>query len=107
MIDADVLVLASPVYFFSVSAPLKTVIDRVSARWKEVRNKEFYFLVTAAEEEDTTATTTLNCLRGFMDCCEDSVEKGFVAGLGVYGVGEIQQKGERFLMQAYEMGKNV
>lgn len=32
MIDADVLVLASPVYFYSIDAQLKAVIDRTVAR---------------------------------------------------------------------------
>ena len=40
MIDADVLVLASPVYFYSIDAQLKAVIDRTVARWLEVKNKE-------------------------------------------------------------------
>ena len=35
MIDADVLVLASPVYFYSIDAQLKAVIDRTVARWLE------------------------------------------------------------------------
>ena len=38
MIDADVIVLASPVYFYSISAQLKTVIDRTVARWLEVKD---------------------------------------------------------------------
>ncbi len=32
MIDCDVLVLSSPVYFYSICAQLKTVIDRTVAR---------------------------------------------------------------------------
>ena len=32
MIDADVLVLSSPVYFYSIDAQLKAVIDRTLAR---------------------------------------------------------------------------
>lgn len=43
MIDADVIVLASPVYFYAISAQLKAVIDRTVARWLEVENKEFYY----------------------------------------------------------------
>ena len=105
IIAADVLVLASPVYFYSVCAPLKTVLDRTVARWKEIQNKEFYFLVTAAEDEEGVADTTLNCLRGFMDCCENSVEKGVVEGLGVYELGEIE--GTDYLQQAYQMGKEI
>lgn len=33
MINADVIVLASPVYFYSINAQLKAVIDRTVARW--------------------------------------------------------------------------
>ena len=105
IIDADVLVLASPVYFYSVCAPLKTLIDRTVARWKEIKNKEFYFIVTAAEDEDGVAARTLECLRGFMDCCDDSEENGVVEGLGVYELGEIE--GTKYLEQAYQMGKRV
>ena len=43
IIDTDVLVLASPVYFYSIDAQLKAVIDRTVARWLEVKNKEFYY----------------------------------------------------------------
>ena len=51
MIDADVIVLASPVYFYSISAQLKAVIDRTVARWLEVKDKEFYYITTMADEE--------------------------------------------------------
>ena len=61
MIDADVIVLASPVYFYSISAQLKAVIDRTVARWQEVKDKEFYYITTMADEEKSSADTTLNC----------------------------------------------
>ena len=48
MIDADVLVLASPVYFYSIDAQLKAVIDRSVARWLEVKDKEPYYIMTAS-----------------------------------------------------------
>jgi len=32
MIDADVIVLASPVYFYSIDAQMKALIDRTLAR---------------------------------------------------------------------------
>ena len=40
IIDCDVLVLSSPVYFYSISAQLKAVIDRTVARWTEISNKD-------------------------------------------------------------------
>ncbi len=70
MIDADVLVLASPVYFYSIDAQLKALIDRTVARWLEVKNKEFYYIVTAADEALASADTTLACFRGYAECVE-------------------------------------
>lgn len=105
MIDADVLVLASPVYFYSISAQLKAVIDRTVARWLEVKNKEFYYIVTMADEELPSADTTLACFRGYADCVAGAVEKGVLIGNGVYEKGEIQDTPT--MQKAYEMGKNI
>ena len=66
MIDADVLVLASPVYFYSINAQLKAVIDRTVARWLEVKNKEFYYIATMADESLSSAKTTIDCFSWLM-----------------------------------------
>lgn len=105
MIDCDVMVLASPVYFYSVCAQLKAVIDRSVARWTEVKDKEFYYIVTAADAEDEAAETTLACFRGYADCVEGAVEKGVIYGMGAYEKGEI--KTSKAMLDAYNFGKNV
>ncbi len=105
MIDADVLVLASPVYFYSINAQLKTVIDRTVARWLEVKNKEFYYIMTAADAEKEAMDTTLACFRGYADCVEGAKEKGVIYGTGVYEKGEVLDK--PILKEAYEMGKRI
>ena len=105
IIDADVLVLASPVYFYSIDAQLKTVIDRTVARWTEVKNKAFYYIVTCADEERASQKTTLACFRGYADCVEGAEEKGVIYGTGAYQPGEI--KNSPAYQQAYEMGRSV
>lgn len=105
MIDADVLVLASPVYFYSIDAQLKAVIDRTVARWLEVKDKDFYYIVTMADEELESADTTLACFRGYADCVEGAKEKGVIIGNGVYQIGEI--KNSQSLCDAYNMGLSV
>lgn len=105
MIDSDVLVLSSPVYFYSIDAQLKAVIDRTVARWLEVKNKEFYYIATLGENDAASADTTLACFRGYADCVEGAVEKGVIIGAGVHEVGAI--KGSPVMKEAYEMGKNV
>lgn len=105
MIDADVLVLASPVYFYSIDAQLKAVIDRTVARWLEVKNKEFYYIVTAADGENSAAETTIACFRGYAECVEGAVEKGIVYGMGAYEKGGITSSPA--MRQAYDFGKNA
>ena len=105
MIDADVIVMASPVYFYSIDAQLKAVIDRTVARWLEVRDKDFYYIVTMADEDLSSADTTLACFRGYADCVEGAVEKGIIIGNGVHDMGEV--KNTAAMEQAYTMGKNV
>lgn len=105
MLKADVIVLASPVYFYSVDAQMKTLIDRTVARWLEFKNKEFYYIMTAAEDSDSVMDCTLECFRGLAACLEGSKEKGVIYGKGVYEKGEINSKKE--IKQAFEMGKSV
>lgn len=105
MIEADVIVLASPVYFYSINAQLKAVIDRTVARWLEVKDKEFYYIMTAADNTKSSMETTLACLRGYADCVEGAKEMGVIYGIGVYEKGEVAKTSA--YAQAYEMGKSV
>ena len=105
MINADVIVLATPIYFYTMAAQLKTFIDRCVSRYAEITNKEFYFIVTAADTEEENLQTAIESLRGFTrDCLEGALEKGIIYGTGVWQVGEVQRKPA--YQEAYEMGKN-
>lgn len=105
MIDADVIVLASPVYFYSIDAQLKAVLDRTVARWTDVKEKEFYYIMTAADDTRAAMETTLACFRGYAQCVSGAKERGIIYGTGVYEKGKI--KNTPAYAQAYEMGKNV
>ena len=105
MIECDVMVLASPIYFYSIDAQLKAVIDRSVARWTEVKDKEFYYIVTAADGEKEAADTTIACFRGYAECVEGAKEMGIVYGMGTYEKGEI--KDTQAMAEAYEMGKRI
>lgn len=57
--EKKILILSgSPVYFYSIDAQLKAVIDRTVARWLEVKNKKFYYIVTMADEEPAAVNQT-------------------------------------------------
>ena len=106
IIDCDVLVLSSPVYFYSICAQLKAVIDRTVARWTEIAGKDLYYIATAAEDDEDTLDITLSCFHGFAMCIDGYEEKGTLYGKGVADKGDVLQRPE--LMQiAYEMGNSV
>lgn len=103
MIAADVIVMATPVYFYTMSAQMKTLIDRCCARYLEIKNKEFYFIIAAAEESVPMMERTIDGFRGFLDCLEEPKECGTIYGVGAWKVGEINDKPS--MHEAYEMGK--
>ncbi len=102
---ADVIVLASPVYFYAIDAQLKAVIDRTVAQWLKIRDKTFYYIMTAAEDTPTVMDCTLACMRGLAACLQGSREGGIIYGKGVYEAGAI--KGKPQMAEAYAMGKAV
>ncbi len=105
MEHADVVVLATPVYFYSVSAQMKMFIDRTMARWRNFKNKEFYYILTSGEDEPNTMDTTVACLRGLVDSLEGSIEKGIVYGKGLDKPWGVLSK--PYAQQAYNYGKNA
>lgn len=105
MIKADVIVMATPVYFYSLDAQVKTLIDRTVARYTEINNKEFYFIATAAVNSKAALERTIECFRGFTDCLEGAKEKGIIYGTGAWEKGDI--KSSEAMNEAYEMGKNI
>ncbi len=105
MMAADVIVLATPVYFYSVCAQLKALIDRSVVIYPRLTNKTFYFIVTMADTNEKMLTGTIETLRGFLACYDGSVEAGIVRGVGAYEKGEILNTPA--WDEAYQMGKNV
>lgn len=105
MLWADVIVMASPVYFYSIDAQMKTVIDRTVAKWRDIKNKEFYYIITAAENGSRVTECTLECMRGFATCFDGSREMGVIYGTGVYEVGAVKHTSA--FKEAYNMGLSV
>lgn len=105
MIAADVIVMATPVYFYTMDAQMKTLIDRTVARYTRMTDKEFYFIVSAAESDLRLLERTLEGFRGFLDCLEGAEEKGVIYGAGAWKKGDIRTS--PVMEQARSMGRGV
>ena len=106
MHDADVLVFATPVYYYCVSGQLKTMLDRANPLFDtDYAFTKAYLLATAAEDEPETVEGTVNAVQGWVDCfprCQ-LVETVFAGG--VNDIGDII--GHPALERAYQVGKEI
>lgn len=105
MVAADVIVMSTPVYFYTMAGQMKTLIDRCCSRYEEISGKDFYFIMTAADTAEEAMDRTLAEFRGFTYCLDGASEKGVVSATGVWDIGEIN--GKPAMLEAYEMGRSV
>jgi len=102
MIAADAIVMATPVYFYTMNAQMKTLIDRTYARYTQISGKEFYFVMTAAVGNKALLERTLEGFRGFTACLDGAREKGVIYGTGAWNAGDIRKSPA--MAQAFELG---
>jgi multimeric flavodoxin WrbA len=105
MIAADVLVLATPVYFYTMNAQMKALIDRTYAKYPNLGTKDVYIIVAAADSSKEAMERTIEGFRGFTSCYSGLAERGIVYGTGAWNIGDI--RGSRAMDEAYAMGKNA
>ena len=106
MYGADVLVFATPIYYYELSGQLKTLLDRANPLYgTDYHFRDIYLLTSAAEDEEQTPARAVTGLGGWIACFEQARLAGSVFAGGVNGPGEV--KGHAALTSAYEMGKNV
>lgn len=104
MVKADTLVFGTPVYFYTMDAQLKTLIDRTVPRYTELKGKA-YLIATLADNEKESIVGTVAAFNGFMDCLDQVEEGGMIFGYGAWNKGDII--GNPAVKEAYETGKNV
>ena len=106
MHDADVLVFATPIYYYEMSGQMKTMLDRANPLYgSDYQFREVYLLTCAAEQEESAPRRAIEGLQGWIDCFEKAQLSGTVFAGGVNNAGEI--KGHSALKTAYNMGCSI
>lgn len=106
MLTADVIVFATPIYYYGMCGQMKTLLDRANPLYSaDYRFRDIYLLAAAAEEDEHTVDGAVTGLQGWIDCFEKARLAGTVFAGGVTAVGEIQN--HPALEQALELGKHV
>lgn len=106
VLNADVVVWATPIYYYEMSGQMKTLIDRLNPMYsKDYKFRDVYLLATAAEEGDEVFEKVITGLNGWIDCFEKTTIKGIVLTGGVSDGGAIS--GNDKLKEAYNLGSHV
>ena len=104
---ADAIVIASPVYWFTLSAQIKLCIDRwyalESPQGSALMGKQFALLLVYGDT-DPYSSGGINAIRTFQDMCR--YLRASIAGIlyGSSAAGGVQNQPD-LLEQAYQLGK--
>ncbi len=106
VLNADVVVWATPIYYYEMSGQMKTLIDRMNAMYsQDYKFRDVYMLTTAAEDEEFVPKRAEAGLTGWIDCYPESRLAGTLFCGGVNDPRDIE--GNAKLQAAYEMGKKA
>ncbi len=105
--EADVLVWATPVYYYTMSGQMKTLMDRMNALYSlDYKFREIYLIATAADAPKTAIKGTLDALECWMSCFGGVKLMGAIEGTGLTSPNEVKAH-NNYLFEAYNMGKSV
>lgn len=104
---ADVIVWATPVYYYEMAGQMKTMIDRANSLFATGKNfSEVYVITTSADTSKGVVNTVLNGVNGWIACFDGVELKGYLEAGGLEGADEASNRKD-LLEQAYNLGKNI
>lgn len=107
MKEADVIVWATPVYYYEMAGQMKTLIDRANSLFATGKNfSEVYLITTCADSTKGVVQTVINGVNGWIACFDGVKLCGYIDGCSLEAPNEASERKD-LLEQAYNMGKNI
>lgn len=105
LLSADVIVFVSPIYYYTINAQIKAVIDRFYANDAALhKNKKAVMILTMADDTEESALGALQTFKGMTNFIEWDIA-GTVVGIDCGTVEDLQKTD--YPKQAYELGKSL
>ena len=106
MLHADVLVFATPIYYYEMCGQMKTLLDRANPLYSsDYAFRDVYFIAAAAEDGDEVWSRAASGLEGWIACFPKAHLSGIIFGGDATEAGSIQ--GNPAMQKAFEMGKAI
>lgn len=107
MKKANVIVFATPIYFYEMCGQMKTLLDRSNPLFHDHYHfQDIYLLATAADQDESAMSGVRKGLEGWIECFEKARLKGIIRGIGIDQYGDVKNH-QDILKQTYEMGKTI
>ncbi len=104
--NADVLVFATPIYYYSVSGQLKTFLDRLNPLYsRQNAFRDVYLLASSADGEESAMDGAVKEIQGWVNCFDGVRLAGVLRGTGATKAGEIKMTDAP--ERAYRMGRSI
>ena len=107
MLEAQVIVYASPVYFYTFNGAMKLLMDRTFAIEKTIHNKDFYLLSTGLAPSEDYFSVIQTTFEKYIQCFRAGKNRivGHVFGLSTGDKNDIKKTDA--LDQAYKLAKEI
>lgn len=104
---AEVLVFATPIYFYEMNGQMKTLLDRSNPLFPApYAFRDVYLLASAADETASAMDGAIRGLEGWLSCFPQTRLAGLVRGLGLTNLGDVT-KHSALLAEAQQLGADL
>ena len=104
LLEADMIALITPLYYYGMSTQIKTVVDRFYARIGKLQNKKSILMATAWNSADWTMTSLVKHYESLVQYMKWQ-DAGKVLAIGCGYRSAIERS--EFPNQAYQIGANL
>lgn len=105
--NADILVFATPIYYYAMCGQLKTFLDRMNPIFAAGHSfKDIYLLTTAADTGAAAMDGAIKEMQGWIDCFAGARLAGVIRGNGIDRLGAIKDH-PQIMEEAYHLGKMI
>ena len=105
--ECDVLVYATPVYYYSISGQMKVFLDRtVQFYGTTFAYRDVYLIASCEAKRESAVEGAIKALQGWIDCMPETKLAGVIYGIGVLAPGEASES-KNVLEKAKEMGRSI
>lgn len=106
--EADVLVFATPVYYYGISGQLKTLLDRCNPLYgSEYRFREVFLVTTSEDDSPSAASGAIQAIKNWVSCFSEARFAGAFSGAGTGTEDLDTEKWEGLMDDAFLFGKEI